>query len=152
MSTSVRIIAQHYDNETGKLLKEITVRDDEVKKPEELKDLGYLHMEQIDIMSTCQDFRVSQQIILVNNTRECPVCGSKTLKHGKYDSEFHSIFSDHKVEIQRLKCKGGCNLPYKLEGLFGTSTHPDLLKRQAELTAEKSYVKVAKELNYDAKK
>ena len=151
MSTSVRIIAQHYDNETGKLLKAITVRDDEVKKPEELKDLGYLHMEQIDIMSKCQDFRVSQQIILVNNTRECPICGSKTLKHGKYDSEFHSIFSDHKVEIQRLKCKGGCNLPYKLEGLFGTSTHPDLLKRQAELTAEKSYVKVAKELNYDAK-
>ena len=42
-------------------------------------------------------------------------------------------------------------MPYKLEGLFGTSTHPDLLKRQAELTAEKSYVKVAKELNYDAK-
>jgi len=27
MSTSVRIIAQHYDNETGKLLKEITVTE-----------------------------------------------------------------------------------------------------------------------------
>ena len=117
MSTSVRIIAQHYDNETGKLLKEITVRDDEVKKPEELKDLGYLHMEQIDIMSKCQDFRVSQQIILVNNTRECPICGSKTLKHGKYDSEFtrfrylkihdhHNNFLRQKVNVSNDEKSG----------------------------------------------
>ena len=38
------------------------------------------------------------------------------------------------------------NFRYKLEGIFGTSTHPDLLKKQAALTAEKSYVKASKEL------
>ena len=150
MSTAIKIVARHYDKKTGYLLEEIEIRDDDVIKAGSLKELGYLHMEQIDIMSKCQDFRVLHQIKLTNNTKECPICGAGTQKHGKYNSEFHSIFSDHKVEIQRLKCKGGCNLPYKLEGIFGTSTHPDLLKKQAALTAEKSYVKASKELNYDA--
>ena len=152
MSTGIRIIAQHYDVKTGALLEEIEIRDDEMRKAGILKDLGYLHMEQIDIMTKCQDFRVSKQIKLTNDTKECPISGAKTQKHWIYSSEFHSIFSDHTVEIQRLKCKGGCNLPYKLEGIFGTSTHPDLLKKQAALTVEKSYVRASKELNYDAKK
>jgi formyltetrahydrofolate synthetase len=86
-------------------------------------------MEQIDIMSKCQDFRVSHQIKLTNNNKEWAICGARTQKHGKYNSEFHSIFSDHKVEIQRLKCKGGCNLAYKLEGIFGTRIHPRFIKK-----------------------
>lgn len=150
MSTAVRIIAQHYNKETGGILEERQIRDDDVAKPDYLKDLGYLHMEQMDLIAKCQEFKISHQIKLVNHTKICPICKSKAVKLGVYSSEFHAMYSDHTVTIQRLKCKGGCNLPYKLEGLFGSSTHPELLKKQAELTAEKSYVKASRELNYDA--
>tara|TARA_B110000091_G_C13752363_1_gene448275 strand:- start:218 stop:943 length:726 start_codon:yes stop_codon:yes gene_type:complete len=150
MVTSVRIIAQHYDTATGEILESSTIRDEVVTKPDYLKDLGYLHMDQIDIISKCQDFKISHQINLFNDTNTCPIFGSKAVKHGKYNSEFHAIFSDHMVNIQRLKCKNGCTLPYKLEGIFGSSTHPDLLKKQAELMSDKSYVKASKYLNYDS--
>lgn len=150
MATGIKIIAQHYDISTGEVLESQEILNDELHSPNHLKDLGYLHLEQIDLLSKCQDFKISRQIKLVNNSNACPICGSKTVKMGKYTSDFHAIFSDHTVEIQRIKCKGGCNLPYKLEGLFGSNTHPDLLKKQAELTAEKSYVKASKELNYDS--
>jgi len=150
MPTAVRIIAQHYNKETGGILDERQIRDDDVSKPDYLKDLGYLHMDQMDLIAKCQEFKISHQIKLVNHTKVCPICKSKAVKIGVYSSNFHAMYSDHIVTIQRLKCKGGCNLPYKLEGLFGSSTHPELLKKQAELTAEKSYVKASKELNYDA--
>ena len=58
MSTAIKIVARHYDKKTGDLLEEIEIRDDDVIKAGSLKELGYLHMEQIDIMSKCQDFRV----------------------------------------------------------------------------------------------
>jgi hypothetical protein len=60
MTTAVKIIAQHYEVESGKILQETTLRSDQVIEPKELKELGYLHLEQMDLLSKCQEFRINQ--------------------------------------------------------------------------------------------
>lgn len=144
MITAVKIIAQHYEVDTGKVLKETTLRLDPVIEPKELKELGYLHFEQMDLLSKCQEFRISQQIKLINDSSDCPKCGSKAHKKGQYTSKFHGMFSDHFVTIKRIYCTCGCDLPYTIEGLFGNTTHPELLKKQAMMASDKSFVKVSK--------
>ena len=103
MSTAIKIVARHYDKKTGDLLEEIEIRDDDVIKAGSLKELGYLHMEQIDIMSKCQDFRVLHQMKLTNNTKECPICGAGTQKHEvtpmsqtKNDSKRETFFINYR--------------------------------------------------------
>ena len=152
MTTAVKIIAQHYEVESGKILQETTLRSDQVIEPKELKELGYLHLEQMDLLSKCQEFRISQQIKLINDSSDCPKCGNRAHKKGQYTSKFHGMFSDHFVTIKRIYCTCGCDLPYTIEGLFGNTTHPELLKKQAMMAADKSFVKVSKDLNYDSEK
>jgi hypothetical protein len=50
MPTGIRFIAQNYDTITVEILEEIVLRQDELIKAETLKDLGYLHVEQIDFL------------------------------------------------------------------------------------------------------
>lgn len=149
MATAIKIIAQHYELDTGEILEENVLRTDKVVAPSELKELGYLHLEQIELISKCQEFKIGQQIKLINNTTTCPKCENKVTQKGKYTSKFHGYFSDHSVTIKRIYCTCGCKLPYTVEGIFGSTTHPDLLKRQAELASEISYEKASKELNND---
>jgi len=150
MTESVRIIVQHYDKSTNKILSEEILREDEIKKPKLLKDLGYLHLEQIELLSKIQDFKISHQVKLINNDIVCPKCKGKIRGQGRYKSNLHTIFTDHVVDIKRITCNCGCNLPYTVEGIFGSKTHPDLLKRQVELGAQQSYEKTARELNYNS--
>jgi len=150
MTESIRIIAQHYDNSTQEVLSEEVLRDSELAKPSNLKEVGYLHLEQIEILQKAQDFKISRQIKLINNDDVCPKCNGAIRSQGSYKSDIHTIFTDHTVEIKRISCKCGCNLPYTTEGIFGSKIHPDLLKRQAELGSQQSYEKTATELNYNS--
>ena len=68
MATGIKIIAQRYDISTGEVLESQDLRNDELHSPNHLKDLGYLHLEQIDLLSKCQEFKISRQIKLVNNS------------------------------------------------------------------------------------
>ncbi len=98
MATGIKIIVLHYDISTGEVLESQDLRNDELFPPNHLKDLGYLHLEQIDLLNKlicclkCQEFKISRQIKLVNNSNVCPICGSKAVKMGKYTSDFHAIF------------------------------------------------------------
>jgi hypothetical protein len=72
----------------------------------------------------------------------CPKCGQKLKKNGHRTSEFHAVFSDHEVRIQKHNCSHPeCNwqsLPTDTS-VFGTNIHPDLAKLQCEQGARYSY-------------
>jgi hypothetical protein len=50
MAKGIRLIAQCYDVKTGEIEEESVLKDEVLKKAETLKQLGYLHIEQIDLI------------------------------------------------------------------------------------------------------
>ena len=52
MKTVIRITVEHYNAETHEVIESEVIRDDGVFKPEHLKELGYLHSEQMDLFRT----------------------------------------------------------------------------------------------------
>ena len=149
MPTGIRFIAQNYDTITGEILEEIVLRQDELIKAETLKDLGYLHVEQIDFLQKVQDFKIKHQIFM-NHLISCPVCRAKTKKIGVFQSKFHAALTDHKVFIQRASCKCGWVGKSSIEGIYGSSMHPDLLKKQALQGGKESYKKSSMTLNAES--
>ena len=64
MKTGMRFVAQHYDVATGKILDESILESTALSKASTLKELGYLHVEQIDFLKKIQDFKIKHQIVL----------------------------------------------------------------------------------------
>jgi len=54
MQTGIRFVAQHYDVSTGKTVNESILGDTVLSKAPTLKELGYLHVEQIDFLKKIQ--------------------------------------------------------------------------------------------------
>lgn len=50
MTTGIRLVAECYDIDTGKTIEKEVLRDDNLSKATTLKELGYLHVEQIDFL------------------------------------------------------------------------------------------------------
>lgn len=92
------------------------------------------------------DALLPQQFLLLDEDDLCPECGKKTKKAGSYTSPFHSVYTDHRVKMNRRLCKCGWNQKYTVEGYFGFSSHPDLLKMQCDLGSERSYMKAQETL------
>lgn len=149
MKKGIRIIAQCYDLDTGETLEESTLRDDPLKKAEQLREFGYLHVEQIEFLQKVQDFKIKHQIML-NRVTSCPVCGSKTSNRGVFSSEFHAALTDHKVEMQRTSCRCGWMSELSIKGLFGSAIHPDLLEKQVLQGSKESYEKASRTLNAES--
>ena len=63
----------------------------------------------------------------------------KTHKLGMIKSKFHAILTDHKVSIQKVACKCGWVGRSTIEGIYGSTMHPDLLKKQALQGSKESY-------------
>ena len=55
--------------------------DTQTTKAKTLKELGYRHTEQIEILQKIQDFKIRQQLN-ASKIDECPKCRSKTKKQG----------------------------------------------------------------------
>ena len=63
-------------------------------------DLGFRHTEQIEILRLLQDEILNiQSRYLKDNVKFCPVCGNKLSKNGFEQSNFHAVFTDHKVKV-----------------------------------------------------
>lgn len=150
MQKTIRFVAQSMDS-NGNLIEELILKEEVVEKAPTLKELGYLHTEQIDFLQKIQDFKIKQQIIL-NQSMICPKCGDKTAKHGVYKSEFHAVLTDHEVSIQLRQCKCGWQSPASISGVYGSAMHPDLLKKQALQGCETSYAKASALLNAESAK
>jgi hypothetical protein len=149
MQIGIRLIAQNYNIETGAVVEEMIVKDEKISKAGTLKELGYLHIEQIDFLQKIQEFKISHQIKL-NHLTKCPICNSKTHKMGVFKSKFHSALTDHKVSIQKVACKCGWIGRSTIEGIYGSAMHPDLLKKQALQGSKESYKKSSVALNAES--
>jgi hypothetical protein len=124
-----------------KEIKKITIETGQVKAVKSLLDLGLRHEEQIRILTKIQDEIIAlQSPQLATQLNSCIQCGGKMIKAGYNQSDFHAVFTDHKVKTQRQICNdcGWHNIP-SVKSLFGASSHPDLVKLQCETGSEHTY-------------
>jgi len=138
MTKNIRLLAQYYDTATNEVLEEALIEDEIVLKAEALRDLGYDHKNQVDYLQKIQDFKLKHQLKL-SPPSECPKCQGQLKKQGIFPSKFHAALTDHKVKLQRMRCKCGYSSPISIDGMYGCSMHPDLLKKQAVQGAQSSY-------------
>ena len=112
-----------------------------INDPKTILDLGLRHEEQIQLLQNIQNAILdSQSLQLEEKLDQCPYCKGSLGYRGYNKSDFHSVFTDHKVKVRRQVCKG-CNwksIP-SVKSLFGTSSHPDLIKMQCETAAAHTY-------------
>ncbi len=78
MKTAIRITVEHYNAETQQVIETEVIRDAEVCKAGQLKDLGYLHSEQIELLQSLQDFKIRHQSALCNDDAQCPHAARRT--------------------------------------------------------------------------
>ena len=148
MLKKYRIVMQ-YTNEDGEFTDVNIIDEGCVKNPERIIDLGFRHVEQIQILRKIQDSLLrAQSVYLKEDITYCPQCNRKLIKNGTTKSTFNAVFTDHKVPVYRLLCTQ-CkwqSVP-SINSLFGTHMHPDLTKLQCEHAGEKSYKKAETDLN-----
>ena len=125
------------------VVKRDTLKVYDVKAPASIFELGLRHEEQISVLSKVQDSILAEQSKMIDPGYDvCPKCGEKLSKLGFTKSNFHAVFSDHKVGIQKHQCRNpDCDwqsAPTTIS-VFGTSLHPDLAKLQCEQGALYSY-------------
>lgn len=143
MDYEFRVIVEKVSVSSQKVVKRDTLKIYDIHKPESILEFGLRHAEQISLLSKIQSALLAEQSILIDSGQtECPKCGGKLSKLGFMESKFHAVFSDHKVRMQKHKCK---NPDCQWQGtpttvsVFGTDTHPDLVKLQCEQGAVHSY-------------
>ena len=151
MKKVIRFVAQCINADNGDVIEESILKEEALTKAKTLKELGYLHIEQIDFLQKIQDFKTKHQIIL-NTVDKCPKCASKTKKVGVFKSKFHAVLTDHRIGVQRTYCGCGWYSPTSIEGVFGSNIHPDLLKKQALQGCKESYEKSSISLNAESGK
>lgn len=149
MSKKIRIIVECYDETNGEIIDNRIISDISIKRADKLGDLGYNHVEQIELIQKIQDIRFGHQILL-NSIAVCPMCGSHTRKDGRYMSTIHAVLTDHQVTLQRTSCRCGWRGPISIEKLFGSNIHPDLLKKQSLQGSKESYAKSGISLNAES--
>ena len=119
----IRIIVESVDD-NGELIEKEIVMTKNIAKPEGIIDLGFRHSEQIDILRHVQQQLLNKQsVFLKEDLQNCPKCKDKLYKNGYVKSDFHSVFTDHKVAVIRQRCKS-CNwtsIP-SIRSLFGNSS------------------------------
>ena len=130
------------------------IKSGQITKPENIMELGFRHLEQIEIIHRIQESILEMQsVYLKAEITYCPVCGNKLTKNGTTKSTFNSVYTDHKVAVQKLVCKKckWMSVP-SINSLFGTHMHPDLTKMQCEIAGIESYAKAGEILNKKAGK
>jgi len=143
MDYEFRVVVEKVSVSKQEVVKRETVKIYDIKKPESILDLGLRHQEQISLLSKVQSALLAEQSALIDSGfKECPKCGAKLSKYGFGESQFHAVFSDHKLRLQKHRCKNSdCNWQSTptTSTVFGTDTHPDLVKLQCEQGALHSY-------------
>jgi len=143
MEYEFRVIVEKVSVTSQEVVKRDTLKIYDIKQPESILDLGLRHEEQISLLSKVQSALLAEQSTLVDTgIKQCIKCGEKIGKLGFLTSPFHAVFSDHKLRIQKHRCKNPeCrwqSMPTVLN-VFGTDTHPDLVKLQCENGSLNSY-------------
>ena len=149
--TYIRVVVEEVSNKTEETISRKVVKEKQITAPKTILDLGMSHQEQIELLQEVQDSVLkSQSRYLDDGVESCQGCGSKLQKNGHIKSEFFSVFTDHKVPIQRRVCSnnecGKRRVP-SIYSLFGTRIHPELAKLQSEMSAKQTYRQAEDTLN-----
>jgi hypothetical protein len=143
MDYQLRIVVEKVSVSSQAVVNRDTLKVYDVKAPESILELGLRHEEQIALLQKVQNSVLAAQSNLIDTGYDvCPKCGHKLNKMGYAKSNFHAVFTDHKVGIQKHKCRNPeCDWQSTptTTSVFGTSIHPDLAKLQCEQGALYSY-------------
>jgi len=143
MDYEFRVIVEKVAVSSQAVVKRDTIKIYDLKKPESILELGLRHEEQISLLSKVQNALLAEQSLLLDlGFNTCPQCGKKLFRNGFMLSNFHAVFSDHKLHMQKHRCKNPeCKWQSTptTSSVFGTDTHPDLSKLQCEQGALHSY-------------
>lgn len=127
----------------GSDAKRTVIMEGNISYPETIFDLGLLHEEQIQLIKETQNSIIKEQINQINKTVQfCPQCetSNKLERCGQNKSDYHDIFTDHKVVITRKHCPN-CKYesPSSIKAIFGSNLSAELAKIQAELGSQYTY-------------
>lgn len=136
----------------GKVIKRVVIKEKIVVDPEKIDDVGYNQEEQVSILQGSQDeFLLAMEKVI--KASHCKKCGGVMGLAGNTPSSFHSVYTDHKIVMPRKKCKSCGNVFNEtIHSLFGSSMHPDLAKKQAEVGSQMSYVQAQRALERESGK
>jgi hypothetical protein len=129
MDYELRIIVEKVAISSQEVIERDTITSDALQCPTSMVELGLCHAEQIALLEKVQNIVLAEQSRLLDpGMLVCPTCGH-TLKKNEYKaSNFHALFSDHIVRIQKHSCSHpACRWPSTptITSLFGTNIHPD---------------------------
>lgn len=143
MDYELRVIVEKVAVSSQEVVRRDSVKVYDIKRPESVLDLGLRHSEQISLLSKIQNALLAEQSVLIDLGYDCcPNCGQKIKKNGYTQSQFHAIFSDHTLRVQKHRCNNpDCDWQSfpTITSAFGTNIHPDLAKLQCEQGALYSY-------------
>jgi hypothetical protein len=143
MDYEFRVVVEKVSVTSQEVVKRDTVKIYDITQPKSILDLGLRHAEQISLLSKIQNALLAEQSTLIDLGNDaCPACGQKIKKNGFMLSQFHAVFSDHQLRIQKHRCNNSeCNWQSTptTTSVFGTDIHPDLAKLQSEQGALYSY-------------
>ena len=143
MDYELRIIVEKVAVSSQEVVKRDTIKIYDIQRPESIVDLGLRHTEQISLLEKVQNALLAEQAVLIDSgVTICPQCGQKLRKNGSQASDFHAVFSDHTLRLQRHCCgNAACHWQgaSTVQAVFGTNIHPDLAKLQCEQGALYSY-------------
>ena len=143
MDYELRIIVEKVAVSSQEVVKRDTIKIYDIQRPESIIDLGLRHAEQISLLEKIQNAVLAEQSGLIDSGVEiCPKCGQKLRKNGAQVSDFHAVFSDHTLCLQRHCCTNtACHWQgaSTVQAVFGTNIHPDLAKLHCEQGALYSY-------------
>jgi hypothetical protein len=148
MIHQIRVIVESL-NDAGDVVGKEIVMTKSVVKPNHIIELGLRHSEQIDLLRQIeQQLLDKQSVYLKEELLSCPKCSGKLYKSGYVKSDFHAVFTDHKVSTSRQVCKlcKWTSTP-SVRSLFGDASHPDLVKIQTELGANHTFREAQKMMN-----
>ncbi len=150
MDYAIHIVVEKVAISSQEVIKRDTITRYDIQCPTSIGELGLRHAEQIALLGKVQNIVLAEQSLLLDpGIPGCPTCGNTLKKNGYKTSNFHAIFSDHTVRIQKHHCSHpdcGWHSTPTITSLFGTNIHPDLATLQCAQGALYSYREAQKNL------
>ncbi len=147
MRYELHYVAQLKDTKTGEVVKQTLLQQCPIKKANTIDEFGLRHREQIALIKSSQDVLLELQCDLLDDAITCPQCGKKLRHQGHATSDFHDVFTDHKVKIAKLTCSCNWKNNSSINSVYGNASHPELVKLQAETGARESFQRASGILN-----
>src|SRR5690349_1793132 len=99
------IIVEQVASSSHEVIKRDTITSYALQCPPSIIELGLRHAEQIALREKVQNRILAEQSrLLAPGMPVCPTCGNTLKKNGYKASNFHALFSDHIVRIQKHHC------------------------------------------------